>query len=47
MNVAEGLTCGFEQHAVLIDPDEGRFVKLGGIHKTAVVTPDLDNAFAE
>jgi RNA polymerase III RPC4 len=45
MNVSEGLTCGFEQQAVIIDPEKGLFVKLGNVHKTAVVTPDLDEAF--
>ena len=46
MNVTEGLTCGFGQQAVVIDPELGRFVKLGNVHKTVVAFPDLDNAFA-
>ena len=41
MNVTEGLTCGFMQQAVVIDPKLGQYVRLGNVHKTAVVTPDL------
>ena len=47
MNVTEGLTCGFVQQAVVIDPEMGRYVKLGSVHKTAVVSPDLERAFEE
>lgn len=47
MTVSEGLTCSFEQQAVVIDPERGRYVKLGEVHKTAVVTPDLEKAFNE
>ena len=45
LNVTEGLTCGFRQQAVAIDPDEGEFVALGDVEKTIVVTPDLEGAF--
>ena len=45
MNVNEGLTCGFEQQAVVIDPMQGQYVKLGNVHKTVVVTPNLGEAF--
>ena len=45
MNVTEGLTCGFVQQAVVIDPKMGQYVKLGSVHKTAVVSPDLERAF--
>ena len=45
MDVSEGLSCSFEQQAVLIDHESYRYVKMGQVHKTAVVTPDLDEAF--
>lgn len=45
MNVSEGLTCSFEQQAVAIDPEQKHYVKLGDVHKTVVVTPDLGEAF--
>lgn len=45
MNVSEGLTCGFVQQAVAINTEEGKYVELGDVKKSIVITPDLDNAF--
>ena len=47
MNVTEGLTCGFIQQAVLVDPQKKVYVHLGDVHKSAVVSPDLQYAFGE
>lgn len=44
MNVNEGLTCSFLQQVVVIDPDDAKFVALGNVSKSIVVTPDLESA---
>lgn len=44
LNVDEGLTAGFLQQAVVIDPDDSKFIALGNINKSIVVTPDLSSA---
>lgn len=43
MNVNEGLTCGFLQHAVVIDPDSSSYISLGEVKKSVVVSPDLSS----
>jgi hypothetical protein len=45
MNVTEGLSCGFLQHAVAIDAQKGKYVSLGEVKKSIVITPDLSSAF--
>lgn len=45
MNVTEGLSCGFVQQAVAIDTNKGKYVPLGDVKKTVVVTPDVEHAF--
>lgn len=47
LNVSEGLPCGFVQHAVAIDPSRATYVPLGVVGKTVVITPDVQDAFAE
>jgi RNA polymerase III RPC4 len=43
MNVAEGLSCGFHQQAVVIDwKNDQDYVPLGRVQRTVVITPDLD-----
>ena len=44
MNVNEGLSCSFLQQAVIIDPEEAKYVTLGNVNKSIVVTPDLEAA---
>jgi RNA polymerase III RPC4 len=41
MQVSEGLSCGFRQEAVVIDQEMAKFVALGNVNKSMVVTPDL------
>ena len=41
----EGLTCGFLQQAVAIDSDRGKYLTLGNVKKSIVVSPNLDDAF--
>ena len=41
----EGLTCGFSQKAVAIDTEARKYVTLGDVKKSIVVSPDLDSAF--
>jgi hypothetical protein len=45
MNVTEGLSCGFLQQAVAIDTEKGKYVSLGEVNKSIVITPDLNSAF--
>jgi hypothetical protein len=45
MNVTEGLSCGFLQQAVAIDTEKGKYVSLGEVKKSIVITPDLSSAF--
>jgi hypothetical protein len=45
MNVTEGLSCGFIQHAVAIDTQEGNYIELGNVKKSMVITPDLAHEF--
>ena len=42
MNVSEGLSCGFRQYVASIDTPNAQLVALGTVHKTLVVTPNLD-----
>jgi RNA polymerase III RPC4 len=44
MQVSEGLSCSFHQEAVVIDQDTARFIALGNVNKSIVVTPDLSSA---
>ncbi len=44
LNVNEGLTCSFLQQVVVIDPDDAKFVTLGSVSKSIVITPDLESA---
>lgn len=44
MNVNEGLSCSFLQQAVIIDPEEAKYVTLGNVTKSIVITPDLESA---
>lgn len=46
MDVNEGLTCSFLQEAVVLNPQEGKYVGLGKVKKSMVVTPDLTTAYA-
>jgi hypothetical protein len=46
MNVNEGLSCGFLQQAVAIDPNQGKYVALGDVKKSIIVSPDFDSAFS-
>jgi hypothetical protein len=46
MNVNEGLSCGFLQQAVAIDPDLGKYVALGDVKKSIVVSPDFNSGFS-
>jgi hypothetical protein len=39
--VSEGLTCGFQQQAVVIDLDTARYVPIGQVKETFVVTPNI------
>jgi RNA polymerase III RPC4 len=41
MDVSEGLTCGFQQQAVVVDLDTARFVPIGQVKETFVVTPNI------
>jgi hypothetical protein len=41
MDVSEGLTCGFQQQAVVIDLDTARYVPIGQVKETFVVTPNI------
>jgi hypothetical protein len=45
--VSEGLPCGFAQHAVVIDVANAKYVPLGSVGKTVVVTPNVVAAFAD
>lgn len=45
MLINEGLHCGFRQEAVSIDADEGKFVHMGDVTKSLIVTPDVERAF--
>ena len=45
MNVSEGLSCGFVQQAVAIDTEQAKYVELGNVKKSIIITPDLENAF--
>lgn len=45
--ISEGLPCGFAQHAVVIDIANAKYVPLGTVGKTVVVTPNVVAAFAE
>ena len=47
LDISEGLSCGFHQQAVLINPLEASYVELGEVRKTVVVTPQVENAFAK
>lgn len=44
MDVSEGLSCGFRQEAVVIDQETSKYVALGDVSKSIVVTPDLSSA---
>lgn len=46
-NVTEGLTCGFLQQAVTIDSEDRKYVELGNVNKSIVVSPILDSAFTD
>ena len=46
MDVTEGLTCGFVQHAVVIDTERSNYVELGNVKKSIVITPDLGDTFS-
>ena len=43
LQVSEGLSCGFHQEAVMIDQETARFVALGNVNKSIVITPDLSS----
>jgi hypothetical protein len=43
MQVSEGLTCSFHQEAVVIEQETARFIALGNVNKSIVVTPDLSS----
>jgi len=45
MLISEGLSCGFLQQSVAIDPSQATYVPLGEVKKTLVVTPDVESAF--
>jgi RNA polymerase III RPC4 len=46
MNVSEGLSCGFQQQAVVINMENGgEYVPLGPVQRTVVITPNLKGAF--
>ena len=45
MLLSEGLSCGFLQQAVAIDPSQATYVPLGEVKKSLVVTPDVESAF--
>lgn len=47
MDVNEGLTCGFLQQAVAIDVKESKYVCLGDVKKSVVITPNLEAFIAE
>jgi len=44
MQVSEGLSCSFHQEAVVIDQETARFVAMGNVNKSIVITPDLSSA---
>lgn len=46
MLLSEGLTCGFLQQAVVIDPNQASYTPLAEVKKTIIVTPDVESAFA-
>ena len=47
LDVNEGLSCSFLQHAVVIDAEESKFVALGTVSKSIVATPDFSSSFAD
>lgn len=38
----EGLSCSFQQQAVVVDADKGNYIPLGNVNKSIVVSPDLE-----
>ena len=42
MQISEGIQCGFYQQAVCIDPMEAKYIPLGEVKKSLVVTPNID-----
>lgn len=47
MLVMDGIHPSFQQQVVCIDPKEKSFIPLGEVQKTAVVIPDIDEAFVK
>ena len=41
MQVHQGLTCAFAQHAAIVDASKSQLCLLGNVGKTMVVTPQL------
>lgn len=41
MDVNEGLTCTFQQHAVAVNVGKGEYISLGNVDKSIVISPDL------
>lgn len=46
LDLVEGLTCSFEQHAVSIDVNEGKFVPFGKVNMTVTATPNVNEPAA-
>lgn len=43
LNLMEGMSCSFEQHAVAIDLNNSSFVPMGKVQSTLVATPKVNN----